>query len=81
LPAILTLSATEACAQGGNEQGRNEVQGGDGPEGAPSRLLVAYFTRSGHTHVIAGTIRRTLSARLFEIWPLRATGDRAWVAK
>jgi flavodoxin len=72
LPAVLSLSATAACAQGGNEaQGEAEAQGGNGRAGASSRLLVAYFTRSGNTRVIAGTISRALSARLFEIRPQR----------
>jgi flavodoxin len=34
---------------------------------AGSRVLVAYFTRTGNTRVIAGQIRRTLRADLFEI--------------
>ena len=34
-----------------------------------SRTLVAYFTRSGNTKVIAGKVRRDLDADLFEIQP------------
>lgn len=34
-----------------------------------SRILVAYFSRSGNTRVIAGVIRRNLNADLFEIEP------------
>nr|WP_217705830.1 flavodoxin [Peristeroidobacter soli] len=34
-----------------------------------SRTLVAYFSRSGNTRVVAGLIRRTLNADLFEIQP------------
>ena len=34
-----------------------------------SRTLVAYFTRSGNTKVIAGKVRRDLDAELFEIQP------------
>ncbi len=34
-----------------------------------SRTLVAYFTRSGNTKVIAGTLHRELKADLFEITP------------
>jgi flavodoxin len=34
-----------------------------------SRTLVAYFTRSGNTRVVAGLIRRSLGAELFEIVP------------
>ncbi|MDC7684241.1 flavodoxin [Asticcacaulis sp. BYS171W] len=34
-----------------------------------SKILVAVFTRSGNTKVIAGTVQRDLSADLFEIQP------------
>jgi flavodoxin len=73
LPAILSLSAaTAACAQSESEaQSGNEAQGGNRSGGAASRTLVAYFTRSGNTRVIAGTVSRALSARLFEIRPVR----------
>jgi flavodoxin len=61
-PAALSLAAaTAACAQSNGP-----------PQRASSKMLVAYFTRSGNTRVIAGTIRRTLNADLFEIHPLRA---------
>jgi flavodoxin len=36
---------------------------------AGSRVLVAYFSRSGNTRVIAGVIQRTRHADLFEIRP------------
>lgn len=36
---------------------------------APSRTLVAYFSRSGNTRVVAGLIQRALDADLFEILP------------
>lgn len=39
---------------------------------ARSKLLVAYFTRSGNTKVIAGTVQRALGADLFEIRPAKA---------
>ncbi|KQW70782.1 flavodoxin [Phenylobacterium sp. Root77] len=55
-PAMLSLAAgTTACADGAETQ-----------RGA-SNTLVAYFTRSGNTRVIAGTIQRMLGADLFEI--------------
>ena len=38
-----------------------------GPKGA--RVLVAYFSRSGNTRVIAGQIARSLGAAVFEIEP------------
>ncbi|WP_024352791.1 flavodoxin [Brevundimonas naejangsanensis] len=58
-PAILSLSAgAAACAE--------TV---DSPRRATSNVLVAYFSRSGNTRVIAGTIQRLLGADLFEIRP------------
>jgi Flavodoxins len=38
---------------------------------AGSRALVAYFSRSGNTRVVAGLIHRALGAELFEIRPAR----------
>ena len=35
-----------------------------------ARVLVAYFTRTGNTRVIAGQVRRALGADLFEIMPV-----------
>jgi flavodoxin len=42
------------------------------PRPAASRILVAYFTRSGNTRVVAGLIQRALNADLFEIKPAAA---------
>ena len=42
--------------------GKANVQG-------KSRVLVAYFSRSGNTRVIAGVIHRSLHTDLFEIEP------------
>jgi len=44
-----------------------------GPSGRPDegKVLVAYFSRSGNTRVIAGVISRSLGADLFEIEPAR----------
>ncbi len=54
------LGAASACARpGGNAIGPG------------SKLLVAYFTRSGNTQVIAGTIHRALKTDLFQIRPAR----------
>lgn len=39
------------------------------PLPASGKVLVAYFTRSGNTKVIAGTVQRELKADLFEIRP------------
>jgi flavodoxin len=40
-----------------------------------SRTLVAFFTRSGNTKVIAGTLQRALGADLFEIRAARPYPD------
>lgn len=42
---------------------------GGPPLPAPGRILVAYFTRSGNTKVIAGTVGRELKAETFAIRP------------
>ncbi|WP_204252027.1 flavodoxin [Phyllobacterium zundukense] len=42
---------------------------------ADGKSLVAYFSRSGNTRVIAGQISRTLPANLFEIEPERPYPD------
>lgn len=61
VPAVLSMAtATAACAEPDA-----------GPQRTSSKTLVAYFTRSGNTRVIAGTVRRALRADLFEIRPLR----------
>jgi flavodoxin len=41
------------------------------PKRSGSNILVAYFSRSGNTRVIAGTIHRALATDLFEIQPAR----------
>jgi len=55
-PAILALAGTAACAEPGGA-----------PPTSAAKMLVAYFTRSGNTKVIAGTTQRKLGADLFEI--------------
>ncbi|WP_419816554.1 flavodoxin [Glacieibacterium sp.] len=52
-------ASTSACAEPTNKQFLG------------ARTLVAYFTRSGNTRVIAGTVQRALGAELFEICPAR----------
>jgi flavodoxin len=59
-PAVLTLTSTAARAQSGQE---SQLKG--------AKLLTVYFTRSGNTKVIAGTIHRALGTDLFEIRPAR----------
>ena len=57
------------CSLGGRRKRDAEPTGK--PRGAGSKILVAYFSRSGNTRVIAGTIQRALAADLFEIRPAR----------
>ncbi|TXC72003.1 flavodoxin [Sphingomonas ginsenosidivorax] len=64
LTILPLVASTSACAQPGNSRSL-----------ANGKVLVAYFTRSGNTRVIAGTIARTLGATLFEIRPARAYPD------
>jgi flavodoxin len=63
-PSLLPLAVQAASAQPAG-----------GPEAATSRILVAYFSRSGNTRVIAGTLQRELGADLFEIRPERPYPD------
>lgn len=56
--ASLPLSAIAAPADNGGELRR-----------MGSRILVAYFSRTGNTRVIAGLIHRRLGADLFQIAP------------
>lgn len=57
-------ASSSACAETSNQTdgGQNHSQ-----RLGNSRILVAYFTRSGNTKVIAGTIERALNADVFEI--------------
>lgn len=54
------MGATSACAQPAGTK-----------SGAGAKMLVAFFTRSGNTQVIAGTIHRALKTDLFQIRPAR----------
>jgi len=45
------------------------------PRKATSRTLVAYFSRSGNTRVVAGLIQRARAADLFEIRPAKPYPD------
>jgi len=58
LATFLALGGTVATTADGREARR-----------AGSRTLVAYFSRSGNTRVVAGLIHRALGAELFEIRP------------
>jgi flavodoxin len=49
--------------------GAAESASGIAPRRGTSRILVAFFSRSGNTRVIAGLIRRALATAFFEIEP------------
>lgn len=77
-PAVLALATAPAA---GAESGRTELATG-------SNILTVYFTRSGNTRVIAGTISRELGTDLIEIRPAQpypedyeATVERARVER
>jgi flavodoxin len=61
--AILTILASLPVASRSNADERGEKQR------KQSDILVAYFSRSGNTRVVAGLIQRALRADLFEIRP------------
>jgi flavodoxin len=64
-PALLSLAVSATAS----------AESTTGPRSAGSKFLVAYFSRSGNTRVIAGTIQRALAADLFEIRPARPYPD------
>ena len=57
--AMMALAALPAIGSASADEARR----------AGSRTLVAYFSRSGNTRVVAGLIQRGLGAELFEIQP------------
>lgn len=61
MAALATLPLSGAIAAPSGETGDLRRTG--------SRTLVAYFSRSGNTRVVAGLIHRTLRTDLFEIRP------------
>ncbi|NJO32876.1 MAG: flavodoxin [Rhodospirillales bacterium] len=61
LTGILTLGLGSALRLGESAEAQ--------PIAGRSRALVAFFTRSGNTKLIAGKVRRDLGADLFEIQP------------
>lgn len=52
------MAGTAACAKPGDAKPRSD-----------GKTLVVYFTRSGNTRVIAGTVHRALGTELFEVRP------------
>lgn len=60
-PAAMVLAASASASACAAEDQKASTSG--------SRTLVAYFTRSGNTRVIAGQLHRELKTDLFEILP------------
>lgn len=58
--AVAALPLSGAVAKDG---------GGETVHATGSRILVAYYSRSGNTRVIAGLLQRALNANVFEIRP------------
>jgi flavodoxin len=67
------MAALSALPLGAAGAAGAEASGAAAPPAAAAgrRTLVAYFTRSGNTRVIAKLLQRTLSADLFEIRPVQ----------
>ena len=61
------LASALAIALGGLASTADGAQAQQG--GGRSRVLVAYFSRSGNTRLVAGHVRRALGADLFEVQP------------
>jgi flavodoxin len=61
LPLMTALGATSVFSAAANAQGSKPGQG--------SKILVAYFTRTGNTRLIATQIARAKGAELFQIVP------------
>jgi flavodoxin len=59
---MTSLAGVSMAAAADEESARKSIRSG-------SRTLVAYFSRSGNTRVVAGLIQRALGAELFEIRP------------
>lgn len=64
LAALAGLPLVSGSVSASTQSGALQKQG--------SRILVAYFTRTGNTRVIAGLIHRGLNTDLFEIIPATA---------
>ena len=65
LKRSLLLSLATGLSVSANSSGAQQAS-------ASSRILVAYFTRTGNTQVIARQIRRALDTDLFEVEPAEA---------
>jgi flavodoxin len=65
LISLVPLSLTAGLSLSAGSSGAAQIS-------SDARILVAYFSRTGNTRVIAGQIRRALGADLFEIQPAEA---------
>jgi flavodoxin len=65
LTSLVPLSLTAGLSLSAGSSGAGQIS-------SDARILVAYFSRTGNTRVIAGQIRRALGADLFEIQPAEA---------
>lgn len=65
--AVLTVPALSSLAAGAGARART----GAAPAHPETKVLVADFSRSGNTRVVAGQICRGLGADLFEVRPTR----------
>jgi flavodoxin len=66
--ASLPLLGAAGTSQGTANQGTGKLR-------SDPRVLVAYFSRSGNTRVVAGLIQRAARAQMFEIIPANAYPD------
>ncbi len=64
-----TRRAVVAAIAGLPLTARKAKSGGGEASRASSKVLVAYFSRSGNTRVIAGLLKRAFGAAIFEIQP------------
>ena len=71
--ASLPLLGAAGSSQGTADQGT--ASQGAGKLRSDSPVLVAYFSRSGNTRVVAGLIQRAARAQLFEIMPANVYPD------
>lgn len=65
--ALIATSMLLSVMRGKRANARSNTM----PLRSDAKILVAYFTRSGNTQVIAGTLHRNVGGEIFEIRPAR----------